>query len=119
MPIGNAQTVKSRSNGRLLDVVCDFLAKCSEALLIAPSHSAGDGAVYRAFDPAGAGSLGIHRLTLVQLAADLARPEMARFGLAPLTTLGVEALAARVASTLLKKKKLAYFEPVAALPGFA
>jgi len=119
MPIGYSDPIKSRSNGRLLDAAADFLATCGEAVLIAPTHSAGEDAAHRALKVSGKGSLGIHRLSLVQFAADLARPAMARLGLAPLTSLGMEALAARVTGASLQEKKLAYFEPVAALPGFA
>src|SRR4029078_13564474 len=63
------------------------------------------------------GSSGIHRVTLIQAAAELARPAMAQLGLAPLSALGREAVAARVAQTA--QGKLAYFQPVAGLPGFA
>jgi len=68
---------------------------------------------------ASAGSAGARRLTLVQTAAELARSAMAEKGLAPLSTLGREAIAARVAQKALAGNKLAYFHPVAALPGFA
>ena len=67
--------------------------------------------------PGRLGSAGVHRITLIQAAAELARPAMAERGLAPLSSLGREAVAARVAQTA--QGKLAYFQPVAALPGFA
>jgi CRISPR/Cas system-associated exonuclease Cas4 (RecB family) len=44
---------------------------------------------------------------------------MATMGLAPLTMLGLEAVAARVAYTARVENDLNYFEPVAAMPGFA
>ncbi len=116
MPIGHIRNVKSRGNGRLLDAAAEFLSKHAEALVIAPTHLAGEGLAHRAVDR---GSLGVHRLTLLQLAADLARPEMARLGVAPLTALGSEALAARVAADCLKKHRISYFAPVSARPGFA
>ena len=56
---------------------------------------------------------------LVQFAAELARPEMARLGLAPLSSLGVEALAARVIHAESVSQPFAYFGAVAAMPGFA
>ncbi len=62
---------------------------------------------------------GVHRLTLVQLAADLARPKMSGQGLAPLSFLGQEALAARVAHAAAAESELQYFAPVSSLPGFA
>ena len=84
--------------------------------MIVPTHSAGEEVAHRAIHR---GTLGVHTLTMVQLASDMARPEMARAGLAPLTFLGMEALAARVVSTCVRKKELSYFAPVAVLPGFA
>jgi ATP-dependent helicase/nuclease subunit B len=62
---------------------------------------------------------GVHRSTLPQLASSLARPAMAERGLAPLGTLGLEALAARVAHEARQDRALKYYDPVAALPGFA
>ena len=44
---------------------------------------------------------------------------MADRGLAPLSTLGREAVAARIAQKALAQGELAYFHPVAGLPGFA
>src|SRR5579885_654962 len=116
MPIGHIRNVKSRGNGRLLDAAAEFLSKHAEALVIATTHFAGEGLAHGAVDR---GSLGVHRLTLLQLAADLARPEMARLGVAPLTALGSEALAARVAADCLKKHRISYFAPVSARPGLA
>jgi ATP-dependent helicase/nuclease subunit B len=58
-------------------------------------------------------------MTLVQAAGELSRAAMAERGLVPLTSLGREAVAARIAQKALERKELAYFHPVAALPGFA
>lgn len=69
--------------------------------------------------PGRLGSAGAHRVTLVQAAAELARSAMAERGLAPLTGLGREAVAARITQKALARGELAYFHPVAALPGFA
>jgi ATP-dependent helicase/nuclease subunit B len=55
----------------------------------------------------------------VQCAAELARPEMSRRRLAPLSALGVEAIAARVIHAERDSRPFAYFEGVAAMPGFA
>ncbi len=44
---------------------------------------------------------------------------MAGRGLAPLSSLGREAISARIAQKALSEAKLRYFHPVAALPGFA
>jgi CRISPR/Cas system-associated exonuclease Cas4 (RecB family) len=57
-------------------------------------------------------------MTLLQLAEELARPQMAQQQLAPLSRLGAEAVAARVVHRLHESGMLAYFAPVARLPGF-
>ncbi len=106
--------VKSRSNGSLISIAKEFLSTVEESVVIAPSHSAGEEMAHRAGH-----AVGIHRLTLIQLAADLARPAMSELGLAPLSSLGLEALAARVAHGAAAEHELPYFAPVSSLPGFA
>lgn len=117
MPIGTRSVVKSRSNAHLIGKAAEFVAQhvkdCGEVVLLSPSHSAGEELAHRT-----TGLAGVHRLTPMQLASDLARPAMAALGLAPLTPLGIEALAARVVYTALAEKELRYFAPVAACPGF-
>ncbi|RMH19519.1 MAG: PD-(D/E)XK nuclease family protein [Acidobacteria bacterium] len=88
-----------------------------EVLVVAPLRSAADDFLRLSCPPAG-GRLGVHRATLSQLAADLATPGLAADGLAPVTALGAEALAARVVSRALDAGELGYFAPVARLPGF-
>jgi ATP-dependent helicase/nuclease subunit B len=114
MPGGTRRLLKSRSNERLIQAATTFLASHSECVLIAPSHSAGEDLVHRT-----GGLAGVHRPTLIQFASDLARPTMAALGLAPLTSLGLEALTARAVYQALAANELKYFEPVAELPGFA
>jgi ATP-dependent helicase/nuclease subunit B len=114
MPGGTRRLVKSRSNERLIKTAAAFLASHPESILIAPSHSAGEDLVHAAH-----GIAGVHRPTLIQLAADLARPAMAALGLAPLTSLGLEALTARAVYHARSANELNYFKPVAELPGFA
>src|SRR4051812_1460863 len=77
------------------------LGAASEALLIAPTRGAADDFA-RICCPSGA--LGLHRMTLNQLAAGLATPRLVAEGLAPASRLGVEAIAARVVHLLRKKK---------------
>ncbi len=67
---------------------------------------------------AGPGSVGVHALTLTQLAASIAAPAMGEADLAPLTRLGAEAVAARVTHAAMQAHKLKYFAPVANTPGF-
>jgi ATP-dependent helicase/nuclease subunit B len=114
MPIGVRQVVKSRSNGRLLEVAAGFIGTFPEAIVVGLGHSAGEELAHRT-----AGVAGLHRLTLMQLASDLARSGMAAQELAPLTGLAMEALAARAVHTALSRKELRYFTPVARMPGFA
>src|ERR1043166_4474693 len=83
--------VKSWSNGRLIAAAAEFISLHSETVAILPGHLAGEELAH-----SGRGLAGFHRTTLVQLAIDLARPTMAERGLAPLSNLGLEALAARV-----------------------
>jgi hypothetical protein len=63
-------------------------------------------------------TIGLHRFSLTQLAARLAAPILAVQGLAPVTYLGSEAVAARAAFDAQKDGALNYFAPVARTPGF-
>src|SRR5262245_1166749 len=94
------------------------LAPAAEALVIGASREAADDLVRRVTASVGA-SFGIHRASLLHLAARLAAPEMARLGVAPTSMLGTEALAARITFEALGTDALRYFEPVARFPGFA
>ncbi len=106
--------VKSASNGRLLGAARAFLQQYPETLAIVPGRLAGD------FLAAGAAGIGgVRRATLTQWAASLARPAMAERGLTPLSSLGLEAVTARVAHAAGRAGLLKYFDPVAGLPGFA
>lgn len=113
MPIGERRVVKSHSNGRLIGAARRFISEHPETLIIAPTHSAGEEFTYGC-----GGAAGLHRLTMVQLALDLARGAMADLGLAPITALGLEALCARVTHDARAAGELAYFGPVAPLAGF-
>jgi ATP-dependent helicase/nuclease subunit B len=106
--------VKSRSNHRLLATVTDYISAYSEIIAVSPTYLAGEGIAHRT-----KGIAGLHRTTLTQFAADLARPEMARLGLAPLSALAAEAIAARVIHLERDSRPLAYFESVAPMRGFA
>src|SRR5690349_3950643 len=93
-----------------------WLAGRTEAVVLGPTRAAAD-ELARAVCTAGL--LGLHRTTLGQLAAELAAPAIAGRGLAPVSQLGMEAVAARVVDRLRRAGKLAYFGPVAEMPGFA
>lgn len=64
-------------------------------------------------------TFGLHRLSLAQAAMRCATAELARRGQAPITALGLEALAARVAFEAMNERALPYFGDVARFPGFA
>lgn len=113
MPVGKQLTVKARSNGKLVSALAGFLTSQPESVLIAPSHSAGEEVAHLA-----GGIAGFHRVTLLQLALEWARPEMARLGLGPLTDLAAEAIAARIAYDARKSGELKYFDCVAGMAGF-
>jgi ATP-dependent helicase/nuclease subunit B len=63
-------------------------------------------------------TIGLHRFSLTQLAARLAAPVLAGQGLAPVTYLGSEAVAARATFDAQRDAALTYFAPVARTPGF-
>lgn len=63
-------------------------------------------------------TIGLHRFSLTQLAARLAAPALADQGLAPVTYLGSEAVAARATFEAHRDGALQYFAPVAKTPGF-
>ena len=105
---------RASSNGALLEAAASFISRYPEVLAILPGRLAGE-----RLEQVRGGSLGLHRFTLIQLAAVLARPAMAEQGITPLSGLGLEAVTARVVHEARKAKELQYFEPVAALPGFS
>ncbi len=111
--------VHSRSNATLLDRAASFLAANephSEILIIAPTRATAAELAIRAFPD---GCQGVHALTLTQLAANLAAQPMGRLALAPISRLGIEALAARIVHAAASADRLPYFAPVAQTPGFA
>jgi ATP-dependent helicase/DNAse subunit B len=105
------ETVRSRSHAVLRNAVENFAARFQESLILLPSGAA-------TFPPNG-NALGVHRLTLLQFARQVAQARMAELGLAPLTRLGAEALSAHVVFEARRENTLRYFEPVEELPGFA
>jgi ATP-dependent helicase/nuclease subunit B len=84
-------------------------------LLLASSRPAADEAVWTAPQQ---GTLGAHRLTLIQLAHQLAMEPLAALGLAPITALAMEALIARAADSIRKRGGFTRWEAISLLPGF-
>jgi ATP-dependent helicase/nuclease subunit B len=72
----------------------------------------------RAIAAASGATIGLPRFSLTQLAARLAAPILAAQGLAPVTYLGSEAVAARATFDAQRDAALQYFAPVAKTPGF-
>ncbi len=87
----------------------------SEIVIVGATRAAGDEFVRSLPGP---GAFGIHRFTILQLAATLASPRLASAGISPATRLATEAIAARVTQEALQARRLKYFAPVARFPGF-
>ena len=86
--------------------------------MLAASRGAADDLV-RGMSETGRGMLGVHRASLDQWALQTAALELAASGLRPVTPLGTEAMAARVARLAAAQGELERLSPVADLPGFA
>jgi CRISPR/Cas system-associated exonuclease Cas4 (RecB family) len=97
-------------------IAAGWLADRPETLILGPTRAAADELARAA---CAEGLLGVHRLTPMLLATELSAALRAQDGLAPVSRLGMEALAARVVARLLQEGKLSYFRPVADAPGFA
>src|SRR5215468_10573003 len=115
------RVVESAAAADRIEAASVFLAGLppgAPALVVGASREAADDLLRRVTSMAGA-TFGIHRASLLQLAARLAAGELARLGAAPTSALGAEALAARVTFDALGARALDYFAPVARFPGFA
>ncbi|MEK6286346.1 MAG: PD-(D/E)XK nuclease family protein [Acidobacteriota bacterium] len=110
----------SRDSATRLSAAAEWLNSYSldaEILIVSPTREAGDEFVRNAALSSGA-RFGLQRLTLDRLAASLAAPVLALRGLAPTTSLSLEALTARAIHLLVSDGALSYFAPVAKRPGF-
>jgi RecB family exonuclease len=92
-------------------------ARDGDVWLVGASRGAVDDLARSIAAQAGA-TVGLHRFSLTQLALHLAGPVLASQGLAPVTYLGSEAVAARATFDAQKDEALRYFAPVARTPGF-
>jgi hypothetical protein len=90
----------------------------AEVLVVGATREAADD-LAREISVARGATFGLHRLSLVQVAARCAAAELARGGRAPVTSLGLEALAARVTFEARDAGALPYFGSVSRFPGFA
>ena len=87
-------------------------------MLLAASRGAADDLV-RGLSANGHGVLGVHRASLDQWALQTAALELAARDLNPVTALGTEAMAARVARMAQTAGELERLSPVAGMPAFA
>jgi len=91
------------------------LSAAGEVLVVAPARGTAAGFV-RASSTRG--HLGVHTMTLTDLAASLATRQVSAKRLTPMSALSQQALVARVVYELRGVDKLPYFAPVADRPGF-
>ncbi len=114
------RVVESASTELRVGEACAFVRANlgrGDLLLVGASRHAADDLARSVAIERGA-TLGLHRFSLVQLAARLAAPILAAERRSPATGLGAEAVAARATFEALRNRSLSYFEPVAATPGF-
>jgi len=115
--VATIELLRSGSSRTLTEEAAEWLARLpadEEVVILAATRQAAD---EFARDSSKEGRLGLHRMTLGQLAATLAAPAAGETSLGPLTQLSLEALAARVVHRA--ARKLRYFGPVSGMPGFA
>jgi ATP-dependent helicase/nuclease subunit B len=118
LPVPSRRLLVSPSNAARLEVAAELFrswADGSETLLVAETRGAADDFLRAAI--AGNGFLGVHRFTPGQLAAAVAAEPVAAHRLAPVSRLGLEAIAARCLYACHAAGGLAYFAPVASAPG--
>src|SRR5688572_7586949 len=87
-----------------------------ETLVIAATSEAASEQI-RTFAKARGSAFGLHRFTIVRLAAELAKLEMVTRKLVPALPIAINALCARVVDRLRREGKLGRFEAVADQPG--
>jgi CRISPR/Cas system-associated exonuclease Cas4 (RecB family) len=112
--------VESASAAIRLDRAAAFLERFpphQPITIVAATRGAADDLARRVTSLRGA-TLGLSRFSLTQLAARIAATRLAGEGIAPSTSLGVEAVASRVAFDAAEGGTLDYFGFVARTPGF-
>ena len=112
--------VTSASAAARLDAAREFLSNrppATELLIVAASRGAAD-ELARAVARRSGSTFGLTRFSLTQLAARAAAVRLAGARRVPGTQAGAEAIAARAAFDARAAGELAYFAPVAGMPGF-
>lgn len=113
--------VTSTSAAARLQAATRFLEHRPQAdavLIVAASRGAADD-VARAVGRRRGATFGLARFSVVELAARIAFIELASAGRAPVSEAGAQAMAARAVFDADAAGELAYFGPVATLPGFS
>ena len=113
------QLIHAHSTAQLHTHAFEFLKQHTTALILAPTRPTADDLIRDACSVPGQGFLATQRLTLTQLAAQLAASRLATLGLKPASRLAIEALTTRIIATANKAQQIPYFSPVAATPGLA
>jgi len=114
------RVVISTSAAARLAVAQGFLEKlpsATEAVVVGATRGAADDLVRTIASRRGA-SFGLSRFSLTQLAARMAVAALSQSRRAPATQAGTEAVAARAVFDAITAGDLAYFTPVARMPGF-
>lgn len=114
------RVVSSTSAAARLAAAREFLTRHppgSEVLVVGASHGAADDLV-RAFARSQGATFGLARFSLTELAARAAATRVDGARRAPGTHAGAEAVAARAVFDAVEAGELAYFAPVATMPGF-
>lgn len=92
-------------------------ANAEEVLVIGGSIEAANELVRTLAQNKGS-AFGWHRLTMAQLVATMALPQLTERGLASISRVGTEATVARVVHRLKSERWVGRFEPIAGTPGF-
>ena len=114
------RVITSTSAASRLDAVREFLATrhpAAEVVIVGASRGAADDLARSIARRSGA-TFGLNRFSLTELAARAAAARVEGARRSRGTHAGAEAIAARVAFDALADGELAYFAPVATLPGF-
>jgi hypothetical protein len=116
----SAVAVTSANNHRRIERAREWLEKREpgEEVLIVGSSLDGPSELVRQTARLKGAAFGWHRMTLAQLAGAVAMPALASRGLAPLSSLGAEAIVARLVHGLKEASGLGRYAAVAATPGF-
>src|SRR5882672_9449577 len=112
--------VTSTSAAARLDAAREFLGgrpPATELVIVAASRGAADD-LARAVARRAGSTFGITRVSLTELAARAAATRVSDVRRVPGTQAGAEAIAARAVFDARAAGELAYFEPVASMPGF-